>query len=60
MYNSVFAQRLLYNHKIQSKTLLTYNNTKDYRRESVSSPAIDRLLALHSVFDNIEAGAQRH
>ena len=36
------------------------NNPKDYKHESASSPATDRLLALHCVFDNIEPGAQRH
>jgi hypothetical protein len=29
-------------------------NTKDYGHEFVSLPVIDRLLALHSVFDTIE------
>jgi len=35
------------------------NITKDYKHKFASSPANDRLLAVHSVFDIMGNGAQR-
>jgi hypothetical protein len=37
--------------KIQLKCFLASYDLKDYKHKSVSSPIIDLLLALHSVFD---------
>jgi hypothetical protein len=45
--------------RFSQNALWLTNNLGDYKHKSVSSPAIDLLLASYSVFDNIGTGAQR-